>query len=94
MAESIPDIYCDQLQLALSPYGLALTFALSQTNPPAGGPATPTSQAIVRMSLEHAKVMAMIIRKQLKQYELEHLGDPINIPSKVLADLKLQKEDW
>lgn len=92
--KEIPDVYCDQFSLAQSTYGIAFTFALSQTNPPTVGPPTPQPQVIVRMSLEHAKVMAMMVRRHLKQYELEHLGDPIRLPKDVLAGMKLSDADW
>jgi len=91
----VPDIYCDQMTLAQTPYGLTLTFALSPSTPPAiPTQAQPDPQVIVRMSLEHAKVMVMALRKHLKQYELEHLGDPIKIPATVLQQMQLSPDDW
>ena len=45
------------------------------------------------MSLEHAKVMTMMLHKTLKQYELEHLGDSIKISAEVLRQLNLSEED-
>ena len=50
--------------------------------------------ATVRMSLEHAKVMAIILRKQLKQFE-EQLGAEIPLPLQVYQQLGVSpKEDW
>ena len=46
------------------------------------------------MSLEHAKIMSMLLRKQLKQYELETLGDPINIPRGILKQLNISLDEW
>lgn len=89
----VPDVYTDQLGIAQSPYGVCITFSLSPRTPvPGQQQATP--QAIVRMSLEHAKIMTMILRKRLKQYELEDLGDPIRIPSQVMRQLGLSNDDW
>ena len=92
--EDLPDIYCDTMSMAQTAYGVAFTFSLSPSMP-VPGQATPEPQAVVRMSLEHAKVFAMVVRKNLKQYELEHLGDPIRIPAEVLRQLNLSEEsDW
>ena len=92
--ESVPDIYVDQFTLAQSPYGIALSFSLSHPSPgpaqrPVGEP-----KAVIRMSLEHAKVMALILRKQLKQYELETIGELIRIPRNVLQQMQLSEDDW
>jgi len=45
------------------------------------------------MSLEHLKVMAVILRKQLKAYE-EQTQATVNIPRAVLNQLGLSQEDW
>ena len=91
----VPDIYTDQVSLSQSPWGISFTFSLSPSNPSVLGGTPPETKAVVRMSLEHAKVMAMVLRKTLKQYELEHLGDPINIPRSVLDQFKLDiLTDW
>lgn len=90
----IPDIYTDQVSLAQTPFGLALTFSLSPSNPSPLGQTPAVPQAVVRMSLEHAKMMVMVLRKALKQYELEHLGDPINLPRTIMEQSHLSPEDW
>lgn len=90
-----PDYYSDQLTMTIGPFGVALTFGRSPNIAPAvPGQAQPETQAVVRMSLEHLKVMAMIIRRNLKQYELEALGDPIRLPRDVLRQLRLTDDDW
>jgi hypothetical protein len=45
------------------------------------------------MSLEHAKVMAMIMRRTLKDYE-RGTGCPINLPAKLCNEMGLSLEDW
>ena len=91
----VPDVYCDQFNLALSTYGIAFTFLLTPSTPsPVPGQAQATPQVVVRMSLEHAKVLAMMLRRNLKQYELEALGDPIRIPQAILNQLHLSEADW
>jgi len=91
----VPDVYCDQFSFTTSPYGVALTFGLTPNIAPSVPGTVPAQpQVVVRMSLEHAKSMAMLIRKNLKQYELEILGDPIRIPDKVLQGMNLSQSDW
>ena len=91
----VPDVYSDQFSMAQTPYGITFIFSLTPSNPSAlPGVAQTEPKAIVRMSLEHAKVMAMMIRRNLQQYELEHLGDPIRVPPKILADLRLDQDEW
>jgi hypothetical protein len=53
----------------------------------------PRDLATVRMSLEHMKVMAMLLKRQLKAYE-EQAASPINIPRQVYNGLGLSQEDW
>ena len=93
MPSDFPDIYSDQFQLSQGPYGVAMVFMRSPSQP------TPNQQlgdiqGVVRMSLEHAKIMIMVMRKQLKQYELEHLGDSIKVPRNILDQMKLSEDDW
>lgn len=90
-----PDVYADQFTMAQSAYGLAITFAKSSTTPTIPGQAARGEpQVIVRMSLEHAKMMVMLLRKNLRQYELEHLGDPIRLPRALMEQQSLDEKDW
>jgi hypothetical protein len=88
----VPEFYCDGTQIGLSPY----TAILSLTKQPAGQDRTvpPIKVAIVRMSLEHAKVMSIILRKQLKNYEAQ-TGVEIQLPKDLYQQLGISKqEDW
>ena len=78
--------------LGLSPY----TAILSLTKQPAGRDATvpPIKVANVRMSLEHAKVMSIVLRKQIKAFE-EQTGYEIQLPQALYQQLGISKqEDW
>jgi hypothetical protein len=92
MDPQTPDVYCDSAQISLSPFDVLLLLferppAISSTMPP-------KTVACVRMSLEHAKVFAMMLRKALKQYE-ENLGSPIPLSPQVYPQLGLSPhEDW
>lgn len=88
----VPEVYCDGMQIGLSPY----TAILSLTRQSPGGDHTSpaTKVANVRMSLEHAKVMAIMLRKQLKNFEAQ-AGIEIQLPQKLYQDLGISKhEDW
>jgi len=94
MPESeVPEFYVDQFRVTWGAYGVAMTFGLTPPHPAPGQPATPQDLVRIRMSLEHAKIMAMIMRKSLKAYEREN-GIEIGIPHKVYMDLGISPEDW
>jgi len=90
--DELPELYSDGMQLGLSPFTAILSFTMQ----PAGqtGTMPPIKVANVRMSLEHAKVMAIILRKQLKGFE-EQLGEPIPLHPQLYNQLGISRqEDW
>jgi len=90
----IPDVYCDQFQINLSPYGATLNFSISPAiPPPPGGVVQAERKATVRMSLQHLKLMAFILQRQLKAYERAH-GVRIDLPAEVLNGTQIGPEDW
>ncbi len=93
MADSdVPELYCDGAQVGLTPF----TAILSLTMQPSGqtGQMPPTRVANIRMSLEHAKVMAIVLKKQIKAYEAQ-TGVDIQLPAQLYQQLGISKqEDW
>ncbi len=90
----VPDVYADQFLMTSSVWGVNLTFGKTSPQPPPAGQAPTTiRQTVVRMSLQHAKIMAMIMRKQLKKQERES-GVDVVIPHEVYNSLELSSEDW
>ncbi len=91
--DQTPEVYADAFQVTVSPFGVSLTFSLREAHPaPAQqGQARPVST--VRTSLEHAKVIAMLLKRQLRNYE-ESNGIVINIPAQVYTQLGIAQEDW
>ena len=86
----IPEYYSDALNISLAmPWTVALTFSIRSTKPDTD----PESQVIVRMSPEHAKITAMLLRKNLKQYE-DQAKTSISLPGDVYEKLKLDSLDW
>ena len=92
MDDAVPELYADGVQIGLGPFGVTLAFAMQ----PAGqtGTMAPIKVCNLRMSLEHAKVLAMMLRKQLKNFE-EQMGENIPLPQQLYQQLGLSKmEDW
>ena len=87
-----PDIYCDSIQIMLSPFDVIMQ--LTQRAPLIGTTEPPSVVGNVRMSLEHAKVTAILLRKVLKQHE-DQQGAPITLHPQVYQQLGLSpQEDW
>ncbi len=93
MPEPIPEFYIDQFRVTVGPFGGAMTFALSDPHPSPGQIQPPQDTVRIRMSLEHMKVMAMLIKRQIKAYE-EQAAAPVNIPRQVYNNMGLSQEDW
>jgi hypothetical protein len=92
MADEPDPIYTDGVQVACAPFSVALTFTV--TAAPMHGHQPPTVVADLRMSPEHAKVMAILLRRQLREFE-QQLGRPIPLHPQVAQQLGLSPtEDW
>lgn len=90
----VVDVYSDQMQLNVGPLGCSLIFSVTSTGPvPQGTPALTERVAVVRVSLEHLKMMAYIFRRQLLEYERQ-AGVRIPIPRDMLNQLRIGPEDW
>ena len=96
MAEEgdVPDIYIDQFRMTVGVFGVNMTFALSEPHPAQGGvPRTAEEKVRLRMSLQHAKTVAMLLRRQLKTYE-DNTATKIELPAGVYTSLGIAEEDW
>jgi hypothetical protein len=89
--EDVPDLYVDSVRLAVGPYGFVLDLGVQ------GLPDTPMSEtppvkrvAVVRMSPQHALVLARILAKNVRIYE-EQIGK-ISLPGKMFEDLGIESE--
>jgi len=90
--DETPDVYADQFIVTAGVWGVAMSFGKSPPHPTPGQAPQAVPQAVVRMSLEHAKVVSLILRRQLKAWENEN-GE-INVPHAVFNQLGLSPEDW
>jgi len=90
MNDQAPDLYTDSVQIGMGPFGAVLILGM-QTGQPG---TAPTKVANVRMSLEHAKVLAIMLKKQLRAFE-ESMGADIPLHPSLYTQLGLSKtEDW
>jgi len=91
--EMPPDVYADQFLVTTTIWGVAMSFSKLPPHPSPGQAPQPMVQAVVRTSLQHAKVMAMLMRKQLKQWERDQAIE-IQLPHDVYNQLGISPEDW
>ena len=86
----IQEYYSDAMNITLSmPWTVALTFSVRSTK----NDSEPEPKAIIRMSPEHAKIVAMLLRKNLKTYE-EKTSTSISLPGDLYKQLNLDPLDW
>lgn len=93
MSEPI-DVYSDQFQLGLGPFGSTMNFSVSSPKPPApGSPPQAEALATVRTSIEHLKVMAFTIRRSVLEYE-QKSGLKVGVSILALNAVNISPEDW
>ena len=92
MSDDTPDLYADGVQFGVSPFTVVLAFTMQPTGQT--GTMPPIRVANIRMSLEHAKVMAILLRKQLKGFE-SNQGTEIPLHPQLYQQLGISRqEDW
>ena len=92
MPEDAPDVYADQFLVTSGIWGVSMSFLKSPAHPSPGQAPQLDRQATSRMSLQHANMVAMLLKRQLKQWEREHVE--LAIPHDVFNQLGLSSEDW
>lgn len=86
------DVYCDSTQISTSPFDLSLYLYQRVGVPNSSQPAKQVG--CIRMSLEHAKVLTIMLKKSIKQYE-DSQGTPIILHPGALQGAGISKEeDW
>ena len=83
--EDVPEYYTDSVNFMTNIYGFALDFGVMmvQDQPP-------KSQVRVRMSPQHAKIMSLLLRKNVQEYE-KRIGTII-LPEGLYKDLGIQDD--
>lgn len=92
MAERF-DVYTDAFLVSIGPFGANLSFEVREPHPDPQRPPSTERLGTIRMSVEHLKLMAMMIRNQIRQVERQS-GVKFEIPSNVLGQLGIAPEDW
>lgn len=93
-AGNYPDIYFDGAQVTTTIFGANITLSLSYPHPTNETEAQNVKKvATIRTSLEHAKIFAMLLRRQIKTYEV-NTGIQVKVPGEVYSGLKLDENDW
>ena len=88
----VPDTYADSVMFEVSVYGVTLEFGQSQKpRPNVQGRVPHLPRVRVHMSPQHAKVMAKLLVKNMRQYE-EQVGT-IGLPKELLDDMGIE-EEW
>lgn len=83
---SVADHYVNSVGFTVSIYEFLLQFGLKSDQK-----TDPTPLVNVRMSPQHAKVMAKLFLRNVKTYEKE-VG-PIYLPQQLIQELHLEEED-
>lgn len=87
----MPTFYADRCDVEMSPWGATLVFMESIPL----GKGTVRATAAIRMSLEHLKIIALLSRRILQEYEEKRLGGKrLVIPADTLKQLGLEGESW
>ena len=87
------DVFSDQFTITVGPYGANVSFGVTVPHPDPTAPKPPERVATIRMSVEHLKMMAMIITRHIKKMEGE-LGVSYPVPRQILGQLGIAPEDW
>lgn len=89
----LPDLFADGMLVTISPFAVNITFTQREPHPAQGRQPEVQNKAIVRMSPEHAKIMTMLLRRNLLEYE-RRMGGQIKLPMEIYRDLGVAEEDW
>lgn len=88
MQPSVPEFYIDGYSFQGNPYTVHLSFTLGVPD------GSKQEAARIRMSPEHAKIMSILFKRAMKEYERE-LKIEIPIPPAIIEAHKLNLEvDW
>jgi len=87
------DVYSDQFMVTTTAFGANLSFYVNTPHPEQTKPVAAEKLATIRMSIEHLKVMTMIIVKQVKKMESD-TGIKIALDKRVLNSIGIPPDDW
>ena len=87
--EDVPDYYVDAVRIAVGAYGFVLELGVQGIGDTPGSERPPTKRlALVRMSPQHAMILARLLQKNVAAYQ-QKFGS-ITLPDELLRDLGLE----
>ena len=94
MAERF-DVYSDSVGLSSSDWGSCLYINVQAVPESHGGAPSPIPMHLgtVRMSNEHLKAVAFMLRRQIQQHEAR-IGVTYQVSDQVLAAMQISKDEW
>lgn len=87
------DEYTDEFIVTTTPFGVSLSFRVRATHPTPFQHAESQHLGTVRMSVEHLKVLVMLLWKQVRQAEAQH-GFQVQVSRAALNQMQIAPEDW
>jgi len=85
----IEEQFSDVFDTHINPWSAAITFGIRATMPSEDN----TYTTRVRMPLQQAKALAVMLLRNIRAYE-EDTGADIDLPQPILDALKIPVEDW
>src|SRR5688500_16540991 len=90
--KAIPDTYADSTTFEVSLYGVTIEFGQSRRPAPGSSGRPPHIPRVrVHMSVQHAKVIAKLLVKNMQEYE-KQVG-PVVLPEALYKELGIS-EEW
>ena len=87
------DVYADQFMITTTAFGANLSFSVNTPHPEQTKPVAAEKLATIRMSIEHLKVMTMIVVRQVKKMESD-TGVKVAVDRRVLNSIGIPPDDW
>jgi DNA-binding transcriptional regulator/RsmH inhibitor MraZ len=90
----VPDVYSDKMELGINAFGVTLNWYLTGIDIDAieQGQQTSKQVATIRTSHLHAKIIALLILKNLKKMEKD-IGITVTIPEYLREKLEISEPD-
>lgn len=97
MTEAVPDVYADFCEISTNLWGATLLFSQSVQPPEIEVEKGQSRQkaelkAVVRLSVLHAKVLTMLLKRNIRSWEAAN--GPLSISAEALNQMGLSWEDW
>ncbi len=93
--KEVAELYFDSARITITLFGVNLSLGLRAPHPTSQEELKSDEKQllIARTGIYHAKVLTMLLKKQLKQFE-EKTGSEIILPSEAYEALGLDPTDW